>query len=117
MPVDADALYEFGAALPRVDAVVVHARRKLRVTSLVFLAFDRDEQLMGFAYPKLEREALIAAEPRTFLPPEAGDLRFNWLLARLDALAQDEAEELVLDAWAMVVPRFLERETRQALGR
>ncbi len=37
--------------------------------------------------------------------PSAGDLRFNWVLVRLAALDEPEMRELVLDAWAMVVPK------------
>lgn len=112
MAADPDAVYEFGAALPRTDAVVVHGRRKLRVKSLVYVALSRDETLMGFAFSRLEREALIASAPAVFSLPRESDLRFNWAVARLAGLAEDEARELVFDAWAMVVPRFLEREAR-----
>lgn len=113
---DVDALYEFGAALPRTDAVVVHGRRKLRVKSLVYAALSTDETLMGFAYPRLERDALIASAPGVFSLPRASDMRFNWVLAQVAKLADDEAQEFVFDAWAMVVPRFLERETRLRMG-
>lgn len=115
MATRADAIYRWGADLPRTDAVVVHGRRKLRVGSMVYLAFDADETVMGFGYPKLEREALVASAPHVFQMPRASDLRFNWALARLEALDPDEATELVLDAWDMVVPRFLARQTRLTL--
>lgn len=48
--------------------------------------------------------------------PRASDLRYSWALARLDRLDADEARELVLDAWDMVVPRFLARQVRLTLG-
>ncbi|NTV39266.1 MAG: MmcQ/YjbR family DNA-binding protein [Demequinaceae bacterium] len=115
MPTRPDAIYSWGAGLPRTDAVVVHGRRKLRVGSTVYLAFDVEETVMGFGYPKLEREALVASAPGTFQMPRASDLRFNWVVARLGALDPDEARELVLDAWATVVPRFLARQTRLTL--
>jgi hypothetical protein len=114
---DADALYRFGASLPRTDAVVVRGRRKLRVKSLVYLAFSADEAVIGFGYPRLERDALVASAPDVFLLPRESDLRFSWVCARVVGLGQDEAEEFVLDAWDMVVPRFLARETREKLGR
>lgn len=115
MPTLPDEIYSWGAALARTDAVVVHGRRKLRVASMVYLSFDAAETVMGFGYPRLEREALVASAPDTFQMPRASDLRFNWVLARLDALDEDEARELVLDAWDMVVPRFLARQTRLTL--
>ena len=115
MPTEPDVIYSWGAALPRTDAVVVHGRRKLRVGSMVYVSFDVDETVMGFGYPKLEREALVASAPETFQMPRASDLRYNWVVARLGSLDQDEASELVLDAWDMVVPRFLVRQTRLTL--
>jgi hypothetical protein len=93
------------ADLPRSYEVIVRDRVKFRVGRLVYVAFSRDETIMGFAYPKEERDALVAARPETFLIPSVGDQRYNWVLARLDALDQSEMRELVLDAWRMVVPR------------
>jgi len=115
MPTRPSEIYAWGAALPRTDAVVVHGRRKLRVGSMVYLAFDAEEKVMGFGYPKLERDALIASAPHVFQMPRASDLRFNWAVARLEALELEEARELVLDAWDMVVPRFLARQARLTL--
>lgn len=85
-------------------------RVKFRVKQIVYVAFSRDETLMGFAFPKEERDALVAAEPTTYLLPPASDLRYNWVVARLDQLEHDEMEERVCDAWAMCVPKFLVRE-------
>ncbi|MDX6267295.1 MAG: hypothetical protein QOD70_2035, partial [Frankiales bacterium] len=45
-----------------------------------------------------------------FLLPPTSDLRFNWVVVRLDQLELDEMEERVCDAWAMCVPKFLVRE-------
>ena len=96
---------EVAAPLPRSYEVIVRDRVKFRVGQIVWLAFSRDEQQMGFAFPKEEREAMIEAEPDKFLLPSASDLRYNWLEVRLDALDDDEMRELVLDAWRMVVPK------------
>jgi hypothetical protein len=60
---------------------------------------------MGFGFPKEEREALVASESGKFMMPSRSDLRYNWVLARLDAIEQAEMAELVLDAWRMVVPK------------
>jgi hypothetical protein len=40
-----------------------------------------------------------------FLMPPTSDMRFNWVVARLDRIELDEWRELVLDAWRMVVPK------------
>ena len=93
------------AGLPRSYEALVRDRVKFRVGRLVYLAFSPDEQTMGFAFPKEERAALVASEPAKFTMPAAGDLRFNWLLVRLDAIDDDEMRELVLSAWRMVVPK------------
>ncbi len=98
------------AGLPRSYEVVVRGRVKFRVGRLVYLAFSDDDTQMGFAFPKHEREAMLAAEPETFVRPSPSDLRYNWLEVRLAALDHDELRELVLDAWRMVVPKRVARE-------
>jgi hypothetical protein len=96
---------ELAASLPRTHEALVRDRVKFRVGRIVYLAFSRDETLMGFAFPKEEREALIASEPDKFLMPKTSDQRYNWVVVRLDALDDAEMRELVLDAWRMVVPK------------
>lgn len=95
----------FAAALPRTSEHLIRDRVKFRVGSIVYVAFSRDETLMGFAFPKEERAALVAAEPGKFLLPPESDLRYNWVVARLSALGAGEMRELVLEAWRMVVPK------------
>ncbi len=104
------------ATLPRSYEVLVRDRVKFRVGSLVYLSFSRDETLMGFAFPKEERAALVAGEPEKFQMPEQGDLRFNWVVARLDALDEDELTEIVIEAWVMVVPKGVAAEHLRKLG-
>ena len=94
-----------GAELERSYPVYVHGRLKFRVGQIVYVAFSLDETVMGFAFPKEEREALVRSEPHTFQLPAASDLRFNWVHADLAALDPTEARELVVDAWRMVVPK------------
>jgi hypothetical protein len=105
-----DDVRELALGLPRSYEAIVRDRVKFRVGRIVYLAFSRDESLMGFAFPKEEREALVASEPDKFLMPPTSDLRYNWVEARLDALDLDEMRELVLDAWRMVVPKSVARE-------
>ena len=96
---------EIASGLPRSYEALVRDRVKFRVGRLVYLAFSRDETLMGFAFPKEEREALIASEPDKFLMPKPSDQRYNWVVVRLDAIDEEEMEEIVLEAWRMVVPK------------
>jgi hypothetical protein len=91
--------------LPRSYEALVRDRVRFRVGRLVYLAFSRDETVMGFAFPKEERDALVASEPDKFLMPRPSELRYNWVQVRLDALGPAETRELVLDAWRMVVPK------------
>lgn len=93
------------ATLPRSYEAIVGGRVKFRVGRIVYLAFSRDETVMGFAFPKEERDWLIGGSPDKFMQPIASDLRYNWVLARLAALGKKEMRELVTDAWRMVVPR------------
>jgi hypothetical protein len=100
-----DHVRAVASGLPRSTEAVVRGRVKFRVGRIVYLAFSRDETVMGFAFPKEWRDALVASEPDKFMLPSAGDMRFNWVLVRLAALDEPEMRELVLDAWAMVVPK------------
>jgi hypothetical protein len=96
--------------LPRTTEALVRDRVKFRVGSIVYLAFSRDETVMGFAFPKEEREALVASDPSRFLMPKASELRYQWVEVRLATLDLDEMRELVLDAWRMVVPKRVAAE-------
>ena len=89
---------------------------KFRVGQIVYVAFSRDETEMGFAFPKEERDALVAGEPQKFRLPRTSDLRFHWVVVRLDAIDVTEAHELVLDAWRMVVPKKVARAYDEAMG-
>ncbi|WP_067794939.1 MmcQ/YjbR family DNA-binding protein [Actinomadura formosensis] len=91
--------------LPRTSEHLIRDRVKFRVGSIVYVAFSRDETVMGFAFPKEERAALVAAEPEKFHLPSESDMRFNWVHAWTEALDEAEMEELVIDAWRMVVPK------------
>lgn len=103
-------------ALPRTTEHLIHDRVKFRVKQIVYCAFSRDESLMGFAFPKEERDALMASHHR-YLLPGASELRFNWVLCRIGALDLHEMEERVTDAWSMCVPKFLVRERLSSDGR
>lgn len=105
--VTVDDIRRIALSLPRTEQAVVRDRVKFRVGRLVYLALSRDETVLGFAFPKEEREALVASDPDTFLPPERSDERYNWVQARLCALDQPQLREIVVDAWRMVVPKRL----------
>jgi len=47
----------------------------------------------------------VASEPHKFQLPSPGDMRYQWVVARMEALDVDEMRELVLDAWRMCVPK------------
>jgi hypothetical protein len=108
--VSVDDVREAVADLPRSYEVLVHDRVKFRVGKIVYLAFSRDEKVMGFAFPKEERAELVSAEPDKFAMPATSDLRYNWVHVRLDAIDLEEMRELVIDAWRMVVPKRVARE-------
>jgi hypothetical protein len=102
-----DDVRTLASVLPRSYEVVVRGRVKFRVGQYVYLAFSRDEEVLGFAFPREEREAALQTYPEKFIRPEPKDLRYAWMLARLEAIERDELHELVLDAWRMVVPKRL----------
>ncbi|MFI7701298.1 MmcQ/YjbR family DNA-binding protein [Nonomuraea sp. NPDC049480] len=115
--VTVDDVRQFARTLPRSSEHLIRDRVKFRVGKIVYVAFSRDETLMGFGFPKEEREALVAAEPEKFLMPRESDLRFNWVVARMAALDVAETRELVLEAWRMCVPKKVREEQRLAAER
>jgi hypothetical protein len=112
-----DDVRALASRLPRSYEALVRDRVKFRVGRIVYLAFSRDEQIMGFAFPKDERSALVASEPDKFEMPSPSDLRYHWVHVRLAAVDEAEMEELVLDAWRMVVPKSVAASYLASAGR
>ena len=107
---------EVATKLPRTTEHLIYDRVKFRVGKIVYVAFSRDETIMGFGFPKEEREALVESEPDKFLMPRPSDMRYRWVCVRLDAIDVDELRELLVDAWRMCVPKKVSREHFAALG-
>jgi hypothetical protein len=105
MGVTIDDARAIAATLPRSYEALVRDRVKFRVGRIVYAAFSRDETIMGFGFPRDEREALVASEPGKFLMPRPSDMRYQWVCVRLDAIDVDELRELLVDAWRMCVPK------------
>lgn len=103
--VSVDDARSVASTLPRSYEAVVRDRVRFRVGRIVYVAFSRDETIMGFAFPKEERDALVASEPDKFLLPRQSELRYNWVCVRLETIDHDELRELVVDAWRMCVPK------------
>jgi hypothetical protein len=100
-----DDVRALASTLPRSHEALVRGRVKFRVGRIVYLAFSKDQREMGFAFPKEWRQALVESEPEKFSLPNASNMRYHWAVARLDAIDEAEMRALVLDAWAMVVPK------------
>ena len=105
--VSAEDVRALASRLPRSTQAFVRGREKFRVGRIVYLTFSKDETLMGIAFPKDEREAALETYPEKFVRPRPSDMRYSWIVVRLDALDEAEMRELVLDAWRMVVPKKL----------
>lgn len=103
--VTVDDVRRFAVTLPRTTEARVGGRVKFRVGRIVYVSFSRDAAVMGFGFPKDERDWLVGGSPDKFMQPQKSDLRYNWVLAKLAALEEGEMRELVLDAWRMVVPK------------
>lgn len=104
------AVRRLALSLPRTSEHLIRDRVKFRVGQLVYVALSRDETVMGFGFPKEERDALVESEPDKFSLPTRSDLRYHWVHVRLAAIEDDEMTELVTDAWAMCVPQKVRRE-------
>jgi hypothetical protein len=105
MTVTLDDVRRVALPLPRTYERLVRDRVKFRVGQLVYLSVSADERSMGFAFPKQERDGLVAAEPDKFFPPVPSDERYNWVQVWLTELDEDELAEIVTDAWRMAVPK------------
>jgi hypothetical protein len=111
-----DEVRDFAETLPRAYEALVRGRVKFRVGRIVFLAFSKDGDVMGFGFPKEWRAALVESEPEKFSLPSASDMRFSWVHARLVALERDEMHDLVENAWALCVPKHVADEYAAARG-
>lgn len=105
MPVTIEDVRTIATSLPRAYEAQVRDATKFRVGQIVFAAVSPDETKLGFGFPREEREALIAGEPDKFMLPRPSDMRYQWVAAHMAALDVDELRELVIDAWAMCVPK------------
>ena len=103
--VTVDDVRRVARRLPRSSEHLIHDRVKFRVGKIVYVAFSRDETVMGFAFPKEERADLVASQPRIFHLPRESEMRFNWVEASMAELDEDQMTELVLEAWRMCVPK------------
>ena len=92
-----DDVRAIATGLPRSYEAFIRGRVKFKVGRIVYIAFSRDETLMGFAFPKEEREALVQTYPEKFMRPEGGDLRYHWVEAWLD-------RNTALGAWQYSIP-------------
>jgi hypothetical protein len=111
-----DEVRAFAATLPRSSEAFVGGRVKFRIGRIVYLSFSRDGDVMGFAFPKELRQALVESEPEKFSLPSQSDLRYHWVHVRLAAIDATEMRELVEDAWAFCVPKRVAEEYAKSQG-
>ena len=116
MPVTPDQVRALARTLPRSSEVSVRGRIKFRIGSIVYLALAPDGSRMGCGFPKEFRAAAVDNEPEKFAFPGESDMRFNWIHVYLAAIDEDEMRDLVEDAWARCVPKFLAAEYAQSRG-
>jgi predicted GNAT superfamily acetyltransferase len=69
MGVTVDDARAIAAALPRSYEALVRDRVKFRVGQIVYAAFSQDETIMGFGFPREERDALWHRSPTSSSSP------------------------------------------------
>lgn len=111
-----DDVRRLALALPGSYEALIGDRVKFKVGRIVYLSVAPDELSMGFAFPKEERAALVAAEPARFSLPIPSDLRYNWARVALTEIGLDELAELVPDAWSLAVPKRVSTAYFDGLG-
>ena len=105
MAVTIDEARAIAATLPRSYEALVRDEVRFRVGQMVYAAFYDDDTIMGFGFPRDEREVLVASEPDKFRMPRPSEMRYPWVCVRLDAIDVAELRELLVDAWRMCVPK------------
>src|SRR3989442_4888126 len=95
----------FAMTLPRTTEALVGGRVKFRVGRIVYVSFSRDQTVMGFGFPKEQRNWLIGGAPHQVMLPGEGDLRYHRVLVRGGAIDENEMRELLLGAWRVCVPQ------------
>jgi len=111
-----DEVRALAVTLPRSSEASVRGRIKFRIGRIVYLSFSRDGSVMGFAFPKELREALVDSKPEKFSLPSQSDLRYHWVHVRLAAIDAAEMRDLVEDAWAFCVPKRVAEEYAASQG-
>ena len=107
---------QLASSLPRSYEAHVRGQVKFRIGQIVYLALSSDGSRMGCGFPKEFRAAAVAAERDKFALPSESDVRFNWIHVHLAAIDADEMRDLVEDAWARAVPRYLAEEYASSQG-
>ena len=58
----------------------------------------------------------VESEPEKFSMPGESDMRYSWVHAQLAALGRDEMRDLVENAWALCVPKYVADDYAVAQG-
>jgi hypothetical protein len=114
--ITSDEIRALAQTLPRSYEAFVHGQIKFRVGQIVWLALSKDGTRMGCGFPKEMRQAAVEAEPHKFQLPSQGDMGFNWIHVRLDAIVAGEMRDLVEEAWSRAVPLYVAEEYGRTRG-
>jgi hypothetical protein len=104
------------SGLPRSSEGLVRGQVKFRIGRIVWLSLSRDGTMMGFAFPKELRNALVESDPVKFSLPSKSDMRYHWAHVRLEAINEEEMRELLEDAWSFCVPKYVAEEYAVSQG-
>ena len=108
--VTVDEVQALARTLPRSSEAFVRGRIKFRIGQIVYLSLAPDGSTMGCGFPKEFRQAAVDSEPEKFALPRESDMRFNWIHVNLAAIDAEEMRDLVEDAWARAVPKYVAEE-------
>ncbi len=97
------------SSLPRTTEKPSYGTPGFRVADKLFARVRDDGSLMAYVGTESEKVALIAAEPDVFFTTPHYD-GYAVVLVRLDAIADDELEEVLTDAWLARAPKQLRAE-------
>ena len=93
------------AQLPGVELSTSYGRPALKVGDKGFTGY-RSEAIIPFRLPREQKEFLLEVAPEIYFETEhyKGS---QWLLVRMDVIADDELRQRLIDAWRFRAPKKL----------
>lgn len=105
-----DAIRRLALSLPECTEDSHMGRPDFRVRNKIFATLPPDGTSFNVKMSPANLQVLVAHAPQTYRDVWAG----RWAGVQLNGISQDEARELLADAWALVAPASMKRTPKDA---